>query len=169
MRHATENAVARREGGFLVNRPFEGMFPTGRTFDWMLHNFWNRPFYGLADVDRPWTGRSTFSAPTALDVYVDSNDVVVKAELPGVTKEGLDVELVGSTLTIRGEKKAGEETADSDYILSERTYGSFTRRMELPTEVKAGDATASFKNGVLEIRIPKAESAKSKAMHIRVN
>jgi len=140
-----------------------------KTLDLMFQDFWNRPFYRLANLDRPWTGSSTSSGPTALDMYANSSDVVVKAELPGVAKEDLDVKLVGATLTIRGEKKSGEEKADRDYFLSERTYGAFARRMELPIEVKAADATATFENGVLEIRIPKAESVKNKAMNVHVN
>lgn len=109
---------------------------------------------------------SSFQAP-AVDVFENEDHVVVKAEVPGVDKEDLDVNLSGSTLTIKGEKKE-DQTKKESYYYRERSHGSFIRIVQLPAEVKAKLATASFKDGVLEIRLPKTEEAKKKVAKIRI-
>jgi HSP20 family protein len=95
-----------------------------------------------------------------VDVFEEGNDVVVKAEMPGVKKEEVDIELTEDSLTISGEKKKEEKVEKKDYYRVERSYGSFSRTVALPAEVKTGEAKATFKDGVLEMRIPKKEEAK---------
>ena len=119
---------------------------------------------------RLWAGpmeRVEVTLP-AFDVYEQGDDVVVKAEIPGMTKEQIEVSLAGSLLTVTGEKKQEEEVKEKNYYRCERSFGSFSRTVELPAEVKADQAKATFKDGVLEIRIPKTEEAKRKAVTVKV-
>ena len=134
----------------------------------MFEEFWRRPFPSLLSLDRLWpTGAVRMPAP-ALDVYEEKDEVVVKAELPGLSKEDIEVNLTGSTLTVKGEKKKEEEVKEKDYYRCERSYGSFVRSLELPSEVKADQISASFKNGVLEVRLPKTEEAKKKEVKVKI-
>ncbi|GIW44319.1 MAG: heat-shock protein Hsp20 [Candidatus Binatia bacterium] len=104
----------------------------------------------------------------AVDVYEEGDDLVVKAELPGLTKDQIDISLTDKTLTIKGEKQRSEEVKEKDYYRSERTFGSFTRTITLPVEVKADAATATLKDGVLEIRLPKTEEPGKRPRKIEV-
>ena len=104
----------------------------------------------------------------AVDVYDETDAVVVKADLPGMAKDDIDVSLSGSTLTIKGEKKKEEEVKDEDYYRWERSYGAFARTIDLPAEVKTDEVTATFKEGVLEVRLPKTEEAKKKPTTVKV-
>ncbi len=106
--------------------------------------------------------------PPAVDVVDEKDHVVVKAELPGLAKEDVQVDLTDSTLTIRGEKKQEKEVKEKNFYRREREYGSFSRAIRLPAEVKTGEATAVFKDGVLEVRLPKTEEAKQKAVKVPV-
>jgi HSP20 family protein len=93
---------------------------------------------------------------------------VVKAELPGMKKEDIDVSLTEDTITISGEKKKEEKIEKKDYYSLERSYGSFKRSFSLPAEVQTEKASAKFKDGVLEIRIPKTEEAKKKEKKVLI-
>jgi len=104
----------------------------------------------------------------AVDVFQEENDVVVKAELPGLVKDDIEVSVTDSTLTIKGEKKRKEEVKEDDYYRSERSYGMVSRSVALPVEVKAEDAKAAFNDGVLEVRLPKSETAKQKALKVPI-
>jgi len=103
-----------------------------------------------------------------VDVYQEKDDVVAKAELPGMGKDDIEVELTQQLLTIKGEKKKEEEVEENDYHRSERVYGSFSRTVELPCEVQSEKAKASFKDGILEVRVPKTEAAKTKVKKVKV-
>jgi HSP20 family protein len=103
-----------------------------------------------------------------LDVFEEQDDIVVKAELPGIDKENIEVNLTDRTLTIKGEKKKADEVKEENYYRCERSYGSFLRSVELPKDVHADKVKASFKNGILEVRVPKTEEAKSKAIKVKV-
>jgi HSP20 family protein len=103
-----------------------------------------------------------------MDVYEKDNAIVVKAELPGMKKEDVQVEIEGEDLIIRGESKAESEVKDEDYYRSERSFGSFYRRMPLPAGVTAEQIHASLTDGVLEVRVPKPAEAKAEAKKIPV-
>jgi HSP20 family protein len=92
----------------------------------------------------------------------------VKAELPGMSKSDIEVTVSDSTLTLKGEKKKEEEVKEKEYYRCERAYGSFLRTVDLPAEVKAEGVKAIFKDGVLEIRLPKSEKAKQKEVRVQV-
>ncbi len=119
-------------------------------------------------VDSLWTTWEPVGGHyLSLDVHEAGDDLVVKAELPGVGKEGFGVTIEGDMLRIEAEKKAEEETKEGAYYLRERHFGKFSRALSLPFPVDSGKATANFENGVLEIRLPKAEEAKSKRIEVK--
>jgi len=101
-----------------------------------------------------------------LDVEGTGDELVVKAELPGVGKDGFTITVEGEELRIEAEKKAGEGE-EQTYYMRERHFGKFSRTLTLPFPVDAGKASAILGNGVLEIRLPKAEEAKSKRIEVK--
>ena len=113
-------------------------------------------------------GAGNFSSPD-IDLYDDEEDLVVKAEIPGANEKDIDISLEDGILSIKGERKLENEDKKDNYYRIERSYGSFSRSFRLPVEVKTNDAKASYKDGVLEIRIPKEEKAKPKKIRINVN
>ena len=104
----------------------------------------------------------------SVDVSETKNDLVVKAELPGMDPKDIDISLSDGHLIIRGEKKQEREEKEEDYHFIERSYGSFTRSIQLPKEVKHDKINASYKNGILKVVLPKSEEAKTKEIKIRV-
>jgi HSP20 family protein len=141
-----------------------------RWFDRMVEDFWRRPFPSLLRPERWWPVEGVLMTRIpAVDVYEDKDDVVVKAETPGLSKEDIHVEVTDSTLTIKGEKKREETIKDDEYYCCERSFGSFTRSVDLPCEVKAEQVKASMKNGVLEVRMPKTEEAKKRAITVKID
>ena len=103
-----------------------------------------------------------------VDIYESDGDLILKAELPGMKKEDIEVTLSDGSITLSGEKKQEEEIKKKDYYKVERSYGSFRRTFSLPTDVKADKAKSTFKDGVLEVRIPKSEEAKSKEVKVKI-
>jgi HSP20 family protein len=103
----------------------------------------------------------------AVDIFEDANGIVVKSELPGMKKEDIKVELLGNTLCISGEKKSEEKVGRRGFYRLERSYGSFKRNLSMPEGIDYGNAKADFKNGILEIRIPKTDK-KSLVQHIPI-
>jgi len=104
----------------------------------------------------------------ALDLTETAREVIVKAEIPGLEPKDIDISLSQNVLTIKGEKKRKREEKEEDYHLVERSYGAFTRSVELPVEVNSEKISASYKNGILRIVLPKSEEAKKKEIKIAV-
>lgn len=92
----------------------------------------------------------------------------MKAEIPGLDAKDLDLSLSGGSLVIKGEKKQEKEEKEENYHFIERSYGSFVRTIPLPKEVKHDKITASYKDGVLRVVLPKSEEAKTKELKIKV-
>jgi HSP20 family protein len=103
-----------------------------------------------------------------VDFLEDGDDFVVKAELPGMDKDDINISLQDDVLTISGEKKKEEKVAEKNYYRMERSSGTFSRSFRLPTEVQSDKAQATFKEGILELRLPKSEEAKKKEVSIKV-
>ncbi|MEC4684398.1 MAG: Hsp20/alpha crystallin family protein [Nitrospirota bacterium] len=103
-----------------------------------------------------------------VDIFEEGDNVVVKAELPGIKKEDVDVSLTDNSITISGEKKKEEKVEKKNYYRLERSYGSFTRTFRLPAEVQSDKAKAKFKDGILEIKVPKTEEAKKREKKVKV-
>jgi HSP20 family protein len=100
----------------------------------------------------------------------DTKDaVVVKAQVPGMTKENVQVSITEDALTLKGEMKEEEKKEDKNYHRREFRYGAFTRTIPLPMAVQADKATAQLKDGVLEITIPKSEQTKVKEIPVKVS
>jgi HSP20 family protein len=93
---------------------------------------------------------------------------VVKAEVPGMEPKDIDISLSDGVLTIKGEKKQEKEEKEADYHLVERSYGAFTRLVRLPKEVQSEKISASYKDGILKVTLPKSEEAKKKEIKIKV-
>ncbi len=108
-----------------------------------------------------------FAAP-AVDVYEEGDEVVMKAELPGMTKKDVEVNITDHTMTITGEKTKEEKVEKQNYYRMERSEGHFIRSFTLPPDLEADKSKAVFKDGVLEIRIPKSEEAKRKKQKIEI-
>jgi HSP20 family protein len=103
-----------------------------------------------------------------LDVYEEGGAFVVKAELPGVKKEEIDIRVAGNALTISGKREKEEKIERKDYRRLERAVGAFTRTVTLPGEVDLEKVTASYKDGILEVRAPKLEGAEPKGRKVEV-
>ena len=105
----------------------------------------------------------------AVDIYEsDNHDLVVKAELPGMSREDIEVVVENSTLVLKGEKKFSTEVKDENYRRIERAYGAFHRSFTLPTTVDASKVSAEFKNGVLTVKLPFREEAKPRTISVEV-
>ena len=102
-----------------------------------------------------------------LDVYETGNEVIVKAALPGMKPEDVDITLTGEVLTVSGETKEENEHQDKNYLRRERRYGSFTRSVTLPEGLQGDKAEAKFENGVLTLTIPKSEEVKPKKIQVK--
>ncbi|MEO0074684.1 MAG: Hsp20/alpha crystallin family protein [candidate division WOR-3 bacterium] len=121
-----------------------------------------RPFrFGL----KPLLARS-FSP--AIDIIDKKDKIVVKAEVPGVDKKDMTISISDDELVIKGEVKREQEVNEKDYYHSERFYGTFSRSIALPAMVDKSKAKASYKDGILEITLPKAESEKSKEVKLEI-
>ena len=103
----------------------------------------------------------------AVDMYQTDDEVVVKAALPGIKADEVQINVTGEVLTIKGETKQENETKEKAYHLREQRWGAFERSIVLPTEVVADKAKADFENGVLTITLPKAEEVKPKTINIK--
>jgi len=148
--------------------PSRAVSPLEEMERWLDESF-RRPFSLFHPLWRPrlrFPEMEEFSP--SVDIFEEGDDVVVKAEAPGMKKEDLDVKIEGDTITVTGEKKSEEKVEKKDYYRLERSYGSFCRSFRLPTEVQAEKAKATFKDGVLEVRVPKTEEAKKKAKKVEI-
>ncbi len=103
----------------------------------------------------------------AVDMYQTDNEVVVKAALPGIKADEVQINVTGEVLTIKGETKQESETKEKAYHIREQRWGAFERSIVLPTEVVADKAKADFENGILTITLPKAEEVKPKTISIK--
>ncbi|MBP7279882.1 MAG: Hsp20/alpha crystallin family protein [Sedimentibacter sp.] len=103
-----------------------------------------------------------------VDVYQTDTDVVVKAEIPGITKEDLNVYVDENSIRLSGQSKRDNEYKDEHVYRTERFYGSFSRTIPLPVEIKSDQAKAEYKDGILSITVPKVEPAKSKGKRIDI-
>jgi len=131
-----------------------------------MEDFLRRPFSMM-----PWWSQGPSLADElspVVDIYEKGGDIVLRAEVPGIRKEDIHVDVKDRTLTIAGEKRKEEKTERKDYYRLESSYGSFVRSFTLPSDVQPDKARASCADGVLEIRIPKTEEAKSRTRQVRV-
>jgi len=158
---------AKKTGALVPRRAPSELSPWG-DLDRMFEDFLERRLRSFWP-ERWWPAAGVEITTPAVDLYKEKDDIVVKAELPGMEKDNIELNLSDNRLTIRGEKKKEEEVKKEGYYRSERSYGSFVRTLELPSEVQTDKVKAAFKNGVLEIRLPKTEEAKKKETKVKVD
>lgn len=132
-----------------LERFFDEYFSQG----WLQPFRWSRPSWG--DFPMPFEGRMP-----RVDVIDREDEILVKAEVPGVDKEDLDVSVTESAVSIKGSTRHEEKEEKGDYHRSEITSGSFSRVVPLPAEVDATQASSKFRDGVLELTLPKVRKAK---------
>ena len=146
----------------LINtNPFKDVEKVRSEWDKLWDTFyWGRP------PERSHAGEEEWQPP--IDVAETEGELVINVEIPGVDPKDIDVSLSEGTLFIKGEKKQETEEKEEDYHLLERNYGSFTRSIHLPMEVQNDKISASYKNGVLTIILPKSEGAQKKGIKIKL-
>ena len=106
----------------------------------------------------------------AVDIYeTDNHDLVLKAELPGMTREDIEVVVENSTLVLKGEKKFTNEVKEENYRRIERAYGKFQRSFTLPNTVDTSKVAADYKNGILTVKLPFREEAKPRTINVEVS
>ena len=151
--------LVKREAPKLVS-PFSEM-------ERMMADFMRRPFSIIPSM---WPRMESIEEEMipAIDIYEEDDSVIAKVELPGMKKEDISVEINNGILKIAGEKKREEKVEKKNYYRIERSSGSFERRISLPVETQADKAKATFKDGVLQIKIPKSEEAKKKENKINI-
>jgi HSP20 family protein len=153
-----EDAMAierwRPRWGITPWRPFRELEEWERRFD----DLFGRPSWRLPVEERGWM--------PAVYVFEKEDRFVVKAELPGMKEEDIDVSVIGDTLSIKGEKKTETEIKDENYYRCERSYGSFYRSIPIPSNVDANKIEASFEDGILEVALPKSAKVKPKKIAV---
>jgi HSP20 family protein len=146
-------------------------------------NWWSDPFFELENIQKQMNQLFDFSlsrgpggdttllggqwAP-AVDVYDSKDNLLVKADLPGLTKDEIEVSIQENHLVLKGEKKKDHEIKEENYFKTERYYGSFFRTIPLPSEIDAAKVEAKYQDGVLTLTLPKKEEAKPKQITINV-
>ena len=149
------------------HRPELSTWPTFGRLSSLRHEIdrlFEAPLSELARASQVLSG-----ADPSVDIYEDKDSFVVKAELPGMKKEDIDVSLHDGTLSISGERKSEEKLENAEVYRSERFFGRFQRTVTLPATVDAGSIKAEYKDGVLTVTLPKAEEAKPKQIDVQVN
>jgi HSP20 family protein len=133
-------------------------FPTGLR---LFQDSINRLLSEDGGKTRPW-------AP-AVDILETENELVLKADVPGVDLKDIDIQLENGTLTVKGERKFEKEATNKGFHRMERSYGSFVRIFTVPETVEAENVKAAYEAGVLTITLPKKEIAKPKAIKVQVS
>jgi HSP20 family protein len=143
-------------------------------------NRWEQPFRGATTLQEQFnrvfgdvvgrTGEESNLTPWApeVDIYETENELVVKADLPDVNPQDLDIRVENNILTIRGERKFDKKVNEDNYLRIERSYGSFSRSFSLANSVKSEAIKADYQNGVLTLSLPKREEAKPKQIKVNV-
>ncbi len=139
--------------------PFGEMADLRSTMDSLFDRGFSRPWRLLN-----WeNGEGLFP----VDLYETENEVVVRASLPGVKPDDVSISVTGGTLTIKGEVKQEEEEKKHEYYRRERRYGTFQRAFTLPVRVESEKAEATFEDGVLDLRLPKAAEMRPKTIEVK--
>ncbi len=136
--------------------PVRDMMSLREAMDHLFDEAFTRPF-GLTDgMQMP-----------AVDMYQTDNEVVVRATLPGIKADDVQISVTGDLLTIKGETTEENKVEEKSYHIRERRYGSFQRTLSLPTAVVSDKAKAEFEDGVLTVSLPKAEEVKPKTINVK--
>jgi HSP20 family protein len=137
--------------------PFQEMLNLSRSVGRLVDN---------VSPDSSWAQSTKWGL--AVDVVENKDDFVIKASVPGINPDDIDVSYTDDTLTIKGEIKSDNEVKENKYQLRERRFGSFFRSIRLPSKIKGDSIEATYQNGVLTLRLPKSEEEKPKRIAIKV-
>lgn len=144
--------------------PIRELSDMRRTMDRIMDRFFDEPLSGnLAAF--PQRNGNAWSLP--IDVAEDADAYTIKASVPGINPEQIEITLNDNVLTIKGETSSESESKETNWHVRERRYGSFSRSVTLPTSVNADAVEATNENGVLTLRLPKTEAAKPKRIAIK--
>ena len=128
----------------------------------------NRLFEQTLSRSRGEEGSSAATWTPAVDIYETLDTIVLKAELPGVVREDIEIQIDDNTLTLKGERRFSKDVQEESYLRIERTFGSFHRCFTLPATIQQEKIRAVCRDGVLELTLPKAEGSKPKRIAIEV-
>jgi HSP20 family protein len=137
--------------------PFRDLSDMQSEMNRLFDGFFGRPGQS-AGMERVWS--------PAVDMYETKDELVMKAELPGLTEKDIHLSITGDMLTLRGERVWNHDEKNENYHRGERWYGKFERTMPLPVAVQADKVKANYRDGVLTVTLPKAEEIKSKEIKI---
>jgi HSP20 family protein len=149
----------RPRGGLVPGSPFRGLARMEREMEDFFGRFFPEGLWPRMREERAW-------AP-AVDMLDRKDEIVLRADLPGMEQKDVEVTVQDGMLTIRGDRKEEKEVKEEDYYYCERWAGAFSRTLSLPAGIDAEKVKATFRNGVLEIHITKAERAKGKTIEIK--
>ena len=135
------------------------------TFQFGLNRFFEDSFRGVRESNGSLAAAAW---SPAVDIYETANELVLKAELPGIDQKTIDVQVENNTLALRGERKLEKETKEENYHRVERSYGSFYRSFSLPSTVDQEKIRAEYNEGVLTLTLPKREETKPKQIKVAV-
>jgi HSP20 family protein len=165
-RKTEAGAPAARDDAWM---PFEALRrEVDRLFDDFRPAVWRLPFARPSALEMSWPRSDVFRLAPAMDLVEEDGGYEITAELPGLDEKNVQVKLSNGTLSIRGEKKEETEKEEKEYHLSERRYGSFQRAFRVPEGVDSGKIEASFRNGVLTVKLPKSADVKASEKKIAV-
>lgn len=190
-RPSDRSGVPGRGGGTMapwsgpVSSPFAMMRRMMDDMDRLFDEFaFGRPFGepGRGGALSPWSGIGSFDVPgrgpasrgagalwaPQVEVFERGNQIVVRADLPGLTKDDVNVEVENGVLTVSGERQQDYEDTGEGYVRSERSYGAFARSIPLPEGVNEEQVNATFKDGVLEVTLPRPEGEQSRRRRIDI-
>jgi HSP20 family protein len=134
-----------------------------QSFQQEMNRMFNDYFRG-GNAEEAASGVSTWTPP--VDIHETDDALVIKAELPGISKDDVSIDVHQNTLTLRGQRKHEAEVKQGNYHRVERAYGTFQRSFVLPTMIDQEKVRATFKDGVLELHLPKSEAAKPRRIAI---
>jgi HSP20 family protein len=171
---AVSNEADKPEAGAPAARrevsPFDRLrSEVERLFDDFGMGPWRSAFRrGVFDIEPFWRGETSWSKVPAVDIAETAQGYEITAELPGIDEKNVEVKYANGALTIKGEKKNEREEKKENYYVSERSYGSFQRSFRVPDGVDPDKVEASFKNGVLTVKLPKTPEAQKKEKSIEI-
>jgi HSP20 family protein len=149
------------------HRRSESEYPMAQ-MDRLFDEIFKRPFFSLWSHRLGGEQAAEEQLYVPVDIFEDGESVIVKAEMPGIKKEDINVQLTPDTITISGQKKTEKRVEEENYFRMESSSGSFTRTCQLPAEIITDKARAVFKDGVLEVRIPKSMETRQRGRSLTI-
>jgi HSP20 family protein len=173
---SSQSLARRQEGGSDIRRsepqwlgtPFTFMRRFSEEMDRLFEDFGFGRGLLATGFERSLDALAAATWAPQVEVLERGNQLTIRADLPGMTKNDVKVDVDDNSLVIRGERKSEREEDEEGYYRSERSYGSFYRRIPLPSGAKAEEATADFRNGVLEITMPTSQTSEEKRRQIEI-